>query len=427
LKNVIIVFSLVVVAAAGIYLYRLPVVNEKLGWRIESLRADVKYALNPPEEVIFQPKSASSGLLTPVPTAEITRTPTPTIDLTRNIPTETAFPTATVTPTPTPVPDNAKLDGFVHNYQMWNNCGPANLAMSLSYWGWEGDQRVTAEFLKPNERDKNVMPYEMVDYVETQTDLNAISRAGGDPDLLKAFISAGFPVIVEKGFEGPEFEGWMGHYSVVNGYNDAEQVFYTQDSYKGPDYKISYEDMEESWRAFNNNFVVVYPAEKDAQVLDILDLHANAHFNYLEASQKATEEINSLSGRDLFFAYYNLGTNLVFLNDYTNAAVAYDAAFANYPEIPESDRPWRMIWYQTGPYFAYYYTGRYEDVINLADTTLNAMSEPVLEESYYWRAKAKLGLGDEEGAIEDFRKSLEMHPEFGPSVEELSRLGVTPE
>ena len=31
----------------------------------------------------------------------------------------------------------------------------------------------------------------------------------------------------------------------------------------------------------------------------------------------------------------------------------------------------RMMWYQTGPYFAYYYSARYQDVINLANTTLN--------------------------------------------------------
>ena len=79
--------------------------------------------------------------------------------------------------------------------------------------------------------------------------------------------------------------------------------------------------------------------------------------------------------------------------DYTRAAAAYDAAFANYAQIPEKTRPWRMMWYQTGPYFAYYYTGRYQDVINLATQTLDAMSEPILEESFYWRARASFSSG----------------------------------
>jgi len=318
------------------------------------------------------------------------------------------------------------LEGFTHAYQMWNNCGPANLAMCLSFWGWQGDQRDTAEILKPNERDKNVMPYEMLDYIEQQTDLKAITRVGGDLKMLKALISSGYPVIVEKGFEGVEFEDWMGHYQVLTGYDEDSEVFYAQDSYKGPDYQVSYPDLIEQWRAFNFTYIVPYPPDRETQVLNILGRHANAHTNFTYAADLATEETELLSGRDRFFAFFNLGSNLVNLNDYGNAAVAYDAAFANYPEIPEDQRPWRMLWYQTGPYFAYYYTGRYEDIIELADTTLGAMSEPILEESYYWRGKAKLALGDEEGAIEDLQKSVEVHPDFVPSVEELLRLGIEP-
>ncbi len=54
-------------------------------------------------------------------------------------------------------------------------------------------------------------------------------------------------------------------------------------------------------------------------------------------------------------------------------------------------RPYRMMWYQTGPYKAYYYSNRFADVINLADTTLNeTISEPVLEESLYWRGRPNI-------------------------------------
>jgi tetratricopeptide (TPR) repeat protein len=83
-----------------------------------------------------------------------------------------------------------------------------------------------------------------------------------------------------------------------------------------------------------------------------------------------------------------------------------------------------MLWYQTGPYFAYYYTGRYQDVIDLADNILSISNEPVLEESYYWRGRARLALGDNEGAIADFRKSAKVHPDFQPAIEQLNALGV---
>jgi len=62
---------------------------------------------------------------------------------------------------------------------------------------------------------------------------------------------------------------------------------------------------------------------------------------------------------DQFFAFYNYGSNLVSLRDFAGAAKAYDTAFALYDSLPEdmSIRPYRILWYQTGPYFAYYYTG----------------------------------------------------------------------
>jgi tetratricopeptide (TPR) repeat protein len=84
------------------------------------------------------------------------------------------------------------------------------------------------------------------------------------------------------------------------------------------------------------------------------------------------------------------------------------------------------MWYQTGPYWAYYYMGRYQDVINLATKALDAMSQPVLEESYYWRALARLALGDNKGAIKDLRSSLEYHPGFEPSITQLQELESTP-
>jgi len=318
------------------------------------------------------------------------------------------------------------LSGFTHMYQSWNNCGPANLAMALSYWGWKGDQRDTAAYTKPNPRDKNVMPDEMASFVKDETDLTAIVRVGGDLQKLKAFIAAGFPVIVEKGFEGPRFDGWMGHYEVVNGYNDLDQIFYVQDSYDGPNLKISYDNMLKHWRAFNHAYIVIYPPEREAEVLSILGSDADPNANFQAALEKAVDETNRLEGRDQYFAWYNRGTNLVKLYDYQSAAVAYDAAFANYTSIPEKQRPWRMLWYQTGPYFAYYYTGRYQDVIDLATTTIKAASEPALEETYYWRGMARLALGDNDGAIADFRKSLEMHPGFQPAIDQLDLLGVEP-
>jgi len=416
----------------GLLIYNLPPIHDRLAWRFEALRAQAKYALKPPEEIILQvstqdiaPTATHSYIIvTSTSTAINTSTPLPIRS------TATPFlsptPTPTITPTTTPLPPNVELSGFTHFYQTWNNCGPANLAMALSYWGWEGDQQDVAAYTKPNPRDKNVMPYELADFVLEETDLSAIVRVGGNLETLKAFISAGFPVIVEKSFEGPRFDGWMGHYEVVSGYDDQNKTFTVQDSYDGPNLKISYEDMYNQWRSFNYTYIVVYPLKHENKILMILGPHADPNFNNQYAADKAAREAMELEGRDQFFARFNQGTSQVRLHNYTEAATAYDAAFANYASIPKDERPWRILWYQTGPYFAYYYTQRYENVIELATTTLDAMSEPILEESYYWRARAKMALGDNEGAIEDLRKSLKYHPGFIPSLQQLEILGVEP-
>ena len=410
----------------SVLVYNLPPVHNRLAWRVEEFRASIKYAINPPEEVVFQPGTLKTPSQQTAQLPPQTPTPSPEPSQTSSGPTVAPSPTPKPTLTPTPLPPEALLSGFTHMYQTWNNCGPANLAMALTYWDWQGDQRDTAAYTKPNKRDKNVMPYELADYVTDETDLSTLVRLGGDLETLKAFIAAGFPVIVEKSFEGARFDGWMGHYEVVNGYDDTSQTFYVQDSYDGPNLRIPYDDMLDQWRAFNYTYLVIYPPERETEVLAILGPHADPNYNYTFTADRAAQETATLSGRERFFAWFNRGSSLVRLHDYSGAATAYDAAFANYASIPEEERPWRILWYQTGPYFAYYYTGRYQDVIELATTTLDIMNEPILEESYYWRARALIEIGEVDSAIEDLRKSLEHHPGFIPSIELLGKLGVEP-
>jgi tetratricopeptide (TPR) repeat protein len=90
--------------------------------------------------------------------------------------------------------------------------------------------------------------------------------------------------------------------------------------------------------------------------------------------------------------------------------------------LPQQERPWRLLWYQDGPYRAYYNTGRYQDVINLAHSTLVNVDKPVLEETYYWRGMAKAGLGDHQGAIEDLTRANTLNPNSTPAGAELQRL-----
>jgi len=145
--------------------------------------------------------------------------------------------------------------------------------------------------------------------------------------------------------------------------------------------------------------------------------------------ERAQAEGQSLSGIDQFFAWFNVGSSHVALRQYGDATYAYDYAFQLYNDMTgdNSIRPYRMMWYQTGPYFAYYYSNRFSDVINLATTTLeDTISEPVLEESLIWRGRAYYMAGDTQAAIKDYRAALKVHPNWPPAVQALQDLGITP-
>ncbi|PKN98682.1 MAG: hypothetical protein CVU42_10720 [Chloroflexi bacterium HGW-Chloroflexi-4] len=395
-KRLYIILALLVIG--GIVL-ALPPVWSRVSYYTNKIYTEIYYKINPPQAVIFNPSESTPDEMATAVKATMNALVTPTTAV--NSP--TPEPTLAPTPTRMPLPPSIYLAGTRTEAQMWNNCGPATLSMALSFWQWTGgNQEDTAAVLKPNNRDKNVMPYEMLDYVNNNTNLRAIMRMGGDLYTIKALLNAGFPVLVEKGFEPENLaaEGWMGHYNLVIGYDDTKQEFTTQDSYllavldssdrpSAKGFKVTYDDMTSNWRAFNYIFVVVYPPDMENDVLNALGPLADQTNAFRLAAELAASEAASLTdARDQYFAWYNTGTSLVNLAEYDGAAAAFDKAFAIYPSIDETHRPYRMLWYQTGPYFAYYYTARYQDVISLATTTLDAEVEHILEESYHWRAMA---------------------------------------
>lgn len=441
------VFAVCLACVAALIVYQLPPVYERLSPRVAGLQSRVQRALNPPQQVVFIPQ----GLDTPGPGAAETAvkatldalivatavppaTAAPPVATNTGVPASDTSPTAApvteapavATPSPTAIPARFALTGVVHEYQQFNNCGPANLAMALSYWGWQGDQRSTRAFLRPNTAvdDKNVMASEMVAYVEQFTGLKALTRVGGDVDLLRRLVAAGFPVLIEAGHHPPD-DWWMGHYLVVTAYDDELQRFNVQDSLVLPDLPMSYAELGEGWwRDFNYVYVVIYPPEREAEVAALLGERIDTAASFRKAEQKALEETTRLSGRDLFFAWFNLGTSRVGLEDWAGAAEAYDQAFKLYEGLSEDMRPYRLMWYQDGPYAAYYHTGRYQDVINLANTTFTWVGKPVLEESYYWRGRAFLALGQQNLAVSDLQKAAELNPNYAPPRAELADLGI---
>ncbi|HSL30339.1 MAG TPA: C39 family peptidase [Anaerolineales bacterium] len=405
----------------AVILYNLPPVHDRLAWRVDNMIVAIRRTLNPPEEVVFVPQEQVDAIVHATMTALSAPTGTP-------VPAFTTTSAPSVVPSPTlgPILASASLSGIRHEYQQFNNCAPASLSMVLSYWGWTGDQFQTRLYLRPSfeQDDKNVNPFEIVNYVEQNTQYDALWRVGGNLETLKRLLAAGFPVLIEKGLD-PHDDAWLGHYQIMSGYDDSRQQFLVYDSYEGPAeaWYVSYDVIGQFWRHFNFAYVVVFPPERAAEVHAILGPQSDPQQNFRSAAELAVSEANSLTGREQFFAWFNLGANLVHLQDYGGAAQAYDTAFSLYAGLPQDERPWRLLWYQDGAYAAYYHTGRYQDVINLAQSTLVNIDKPVLEETYFWRGMAKEALGDRAGALEDLQRAYALNPNSTPAGQELQRIG----
>jgi Peptidase_C39 like family len=386
--------------AAGVawLVYQIPWVNYRLGWRFDMTDGVVRGWLHP-GDTLPVPADDSVNVLVP------TLLPSPTL----SAPTEPAAgPTQTPTPVPTPLPSAVSLDPPAWEKQDWNNCGPATLAETLRYYGWQGDQFDISNLVKPDRGDKNVNVDELVDYVRTQAGwLDADYRVGGTLETLKRFIAAGFPIVIEKGLVLSPNDGgggWAGHYLLLTGYDDAQGVFIGQDTNPisgGANRQVTYQDLDSGWEAFNRVYLFVYLPNQQAAIDALLGPDVDPDQNRQQALAAAQQAIER-DPNDAF-AWFNSGTNLVYFERYAEAANAFDTAL-------KLGLPWRFTRYQFGPYIAYFNQGRFQDVIDLATATLYRTNKA--EESHLWRGWAEYRLGEVSQAIDDFKAALTVNPNY---------------
>ena len=109
-----------------------------------------------------------------------------------------------------------------------------------------------------------------------------------------------------------------------------------------------------------------------------------------------------------------MGTSLVEMERYQEAAAAFDQAQRL------GLLPWRMMWYQFGPFEAYFQTGRYDDVMSLVQINLNNAEE--IEETYYWQGRVLEAQGKPEQAAAAFRRALRFNPNDEEARQALDKL-----
>jgi len=392
-------------------------------WPAHPAEVPTPMATVPPERLaaLLTPLAPAPS---PTPTARPSPTPaaTPTPSSTPTAPPRPATPTVTppAFPGPTQAARNtpAALDqadvllyGIRHAFQTWNNCGPATLAMALSFYGWRGTQREAAAVLKPDPEDKNVSPEEMAAFARS-LGLGARVRVNGDLERLKRLLRSGFPVIIETGFEPDPQLGWMGHYRLLIGYSEQAGQFIVMDSYMGPNQGVPYGEVDRYWRHFNRTYIVIYPPEAEGRLRELIGpVWDDDRRMWEEALARAQAEL-AANPQDAF-AWLNAGAALLRLGRAEDAAVAMDQARA-------LRLPWRILWYRFEPFEAYLAVGRYADVIALADANLKVT--PYVEEWYDYKGQALLALGEREQARALFQQALRFNPNFQAARAHLESL-----
>lgn len=402
---------LIGLALLAVLLYQLPPIKQRLSWRIDFALTYIRGVLNP----VGNLPTAVADASTPEATAALASTPTPPL------PTATATPTVefspTPTPSPTPLPGQVVLPPPTYEKQDVNSCGPTTLALYLRMYGWEGNQKTIEDQIKTVRADRNVNVEELVYYVRNFAGwLNIEYRVGGSIDRLRTLLANGLPVMIEEGFPiqesyWPNDDRWAGHYLLLTGYDDSIQSFIAQDSFEGPDRVIKYRDLDKTWQQFNRVYMMVFLPDQTETVKAILGADWDPDVNRKNALDLSKQE--TIQDPRNAFAWFNLGTNQVYFDQYKEAALSYDQARA-------IGLPQRMLRYQFGPFIAYFQSLRTDDLLALTSYALQRT--PNSEEALLWQGWGLFRKGDRNGAMESFQKALEAHPGYDDALYAINYL-----
>ena len=140
--------------------------------------------------------------------------------------------------------------------------------------------------------------------------------------------------------------------------------------------------------------------DQSEQVIELVGENWNEEANRISALNIALDETEA--DPDDTFAWFNVGTNLLYFDRYAAAAQAYDTAI-------RLGIPQRMLRHQFGPFIAYFKTSRNDDLKALAEYALN---HSTTEENRLWYGSALFREGDRNAAVDEFNKALHVNPNY---------------
>ncbi|MFN8497086.1 MAG: C39 family peptidase [Anaerolineae bacterium] len=171
--------------------------------------------------------------------------------------------------TPKPAPAAYSLGQLKHSVQTLNNCGPASVVAVLDYYGFNVSQGEARQVLRPY-ADSRGMGWQVIAPYVAKFGLETKARINGNDDIIKALVANDIPVIVLQNVS----ESYrVGHYRVVQGYDDKAGVFYVDDSLLGPNLAIPYDSFNARWDSLTyswNRYIPIYRPDQAPLVAAIL-------------------------------------------------------------------------------------------------------------------------------------------------------------
>jgi tetratricopeptide (TPR) repeat protein len=302
------------------------------------------------------------------------------------------------------------LNNKFHVYQSFNNCGPATLSMALSWYGINAPQEELAEKMRPYQHpkgdndDKTIFTYEFVDWAK-EYGVEAVGRVNGDIDLIRKFLSNGYPVVVKTWLKSGED---IGHFRLVTGYDDDQQLIYFDDSYDGPNRKMNYYDFLSLWQPFNYSYIVLYHNTSENVISKIIGHDWNEEASYRNSISRAEKESEKDSSN--VYPIFNISTASYHIGDYQRSVNEYEKV--------KSKLPRRMLWYQIEPIKSYFQLEEYDNVFEISDNILENGNR-AFSELYFIKGEIYLKQGLRDKAQEQFNLAVKYNDNFENIVKEL--------
>lgn len=300
-----------------------------------------------------------------------------------------------------------------HVYQTFNNCGPATLSMILRWHGRNISQKELGDKMRPYQNqkgdndDKTIFTYEFVDWAK-KYELEAVGRINGDIDLLKKFTSNGIPVVVKTWLHINED---IGHFRLIRGFDEEKKVIIQDDSYDGPNKKISYFDFLSMWQPFNYAYIIVYKSEQENLVNTIIAGEIDEKTAWKNSLERAKKE-SELSPENIY-PWFNISSSYYHLGDYEKSISAF--------ENIENRLPRRMLWYQIEPIKSYQELKDYDRVFELTDKILSSGNK-AFSELYQIRGEIYIELGQKDLARKEFEQAIFYNENFNKAKEALNNI-----